>query len=222
MEEEKDMTPILIEDLGMLYPTKTSKNRSHYGIFKCQYCGKEFKSMFYHIRRGETKSCGCYNKIKSITHGLRYHRFYDTWKGMTQRCYNKKSQSYPRYGGRGIKVCDEWRDVKNFVKWAEETFDNNSEGLTLDRIDNDKGYSPDNCRWADKTTQSINRRKQKNNTSGYVGVMWKPNRNKWVASVKSKGKNIHLGCFTDKMEAVKARDDYIIEHNLPHKLSTDY
>jgi len=110
IEIEKDMTPILVEDLGMLYPTKTSKKRRHYGIFKCQYCGKEFKSMPYSIRIGETKSCGCYNKTKDIKHGLSYNRFYNTWTQMNQRCYNKKAHNYHHYGGRGIKVCEEWLD----------------------------------------------------------------------------------------------------------------
>ena len=220
MEEEieKDMTPILVEDLGMLYPTKTSKYKKRYGIFKCQRCGNEFKASQPDVKQGKTKSCGCLHGGR-VTHGLTNHRFYNTWYSMMKRCYNDKATNYNYYGERGITVCEEWHDVTNFINWAEETY---VEERTLDRIDNDKGYSPENCRWVNKTTQVINRRKQKNNTSGYVGVMWKPNKNKWVASVKSKGKNTHIGSFKTKEEAVKARDDYIIKNKLPHKLSIGY
>ena len=218
-KEEEDMTPILIKDLGLLYDTEESKRKSHWGLYKCQYCGKEFKCRTDSINSKRTLSCGCYNKMKTATHLLSKHRFYNKWNGMMQRCYNEKADSYIHYGGRGIKVCDEWHDVKSFIKWIEETY---VEGHTLDRIDNDKGYSPDNCRWVNKTIQSINRRKLKSNKSGYVGVYWNKITNKWSSSIKVNKKQIRLGHFKDKMDAVKARDDYIKEHNLPHKLSTEY
>ena len=217
--QEKDMTPILIKDLGLLYDTERSKRKSRWGLYKCQYCGKEFKSRMDSIKSKRTLSCGCYNKMRTSTHLLSKHRFYNKWASMMHRCYNQKNKSYPDYGGRGITVCKEWQDVKNFIKWVEETY---TEGYTLDRIDNDKAYSPNNCRWVNKTIQSINRRKLKSNKSGYVGVFWNKITNKWQSSIKVNKKSIHLGYFEDKMEAVKARDDYIKEHNLPHKLSTEY
>jgi len=106
------------------------------------------------------------------------------------------------------------------INWAEET---HIEGYTLDRIDNDGNYEPSNCRWADGVTQRINQRKSKRNTSGYVGVMWKPNnKNKWVAEININKNCIRIGSFKTKEEAVKARDNYIIKNNLPHKLSIDY
>ena len=215
--EEKDMTPILIKDLGMEYATENSPRKYHYGLFKCQYCGNEFKATYGDIKKGTTRSCGCLSGSKK--HGLRYNRFYGTWAGMMNRCYNKKSKNYYNYGKRGIIVCDAWKEIKKFVKWAEET---HIEGMTLDRIDNNKGYSPENCRWADATTQVINRRKQKSNTSGYTGIYWNKGRNTWRAFIHINYKEVHLGYFKDKVNAVKARDDYITEHNLPHKLSTDY
>ena len=216
--EEKDMTPILIKDLGMEYPTEISKRKGHYGIFKCPYCGKEFKAVLANVKRENTKSCGCFLGNR-ITHGLTKHRFYPTWNNMKKRCYDKKSLDYPTYGGRGITVCEEWLDVRNFIKWADETYINE---MTLDRIDNNKGYFPDNCRWADKTTQVINRRKAKNNTSGYTGVIWHKGRKAWYSTISVNKKRISLGYFKDKMDAVKARDDYITENKLPHKLSTKY
>ena len=215
-ELEKDMTPRLIEDLGMKYPAENSTRKYRYGLYECQYCGKHWRAR----PLNDLNSCGCQRINKTgITHGLTQHRFYKTWKGMVGRCNNPKNSSYKNYGGRGITVCEEWLDVATFVAWAEATHPN-IENLTLDRIDNDKGYSPDNCRWVDKTTQAINRRMQKNNTSGVVGVRLR--KNKWISIIKVGGKAQWIGSFKTKEEAVLARDNYIVENKLPHKLSTDY
>lgn len=220
MEEEvvKDMTPRLIGDTWRKYPTEKSKQKTTYGLFECQYCGNVFESMVKHVKRKHTKSCGCLSGGK---HGLRQNKFYKTWYNMTYRCSNPKIKAYKNYGGRGITVCEEWLDVRNFVDWAEKTYPN-IEGYTLDRIDNDKGYSPENCRWVDRATQGLNQRMKKNNTSGYVGICWNNKNNNWMAKIKSGDFFIYIGSFHAKEEAILARDNYIIENNLPHKLSTDY
>ena len=83
--------------------------------------------------------------------------FYPTWYAMMSRCYKPTHHNYPRYGARGITVCKEWQDYKTFELWAKETVGSKSNLLTLDRIDNDKGYSPDNCRWVSMKVQSNNR-----------------------------------------------------------------
>ena len=126
------------------------------------------------LRRGHTKSCGCLrdeieSKIHS-THRKTKTRLYNVWTHIIQRCYNPKHTAYKRYGGRGITVCDEWRnDFMKFYDWAIATgYDENAafHECTIDRIDNDKGYSPDNCRWADAKTQNANKsnsRKDKEN-----------------------------------------------------------
>ena len=214
-ELEKDMTPRLIEDLGMRYPTEKSIKKYRYGLYECQYCGKEFEGSVDSVKRGQTKSCGC---LRGDIHGLTSHKFYHTWNGMVQRCTNHKNKRYKNYGGRGITVCEEWLDIRNFVTWAEKTYPN-IEGYTLDRINNDKGYSPENCTWSDKTAQVLNRRIMKNNKSGYVGVIWNIRYKKWCANIRISKKLINLGSFKDKIEAVLARDNYIIENGLPHKLS---
>ena len=215
---EKDMTPSLLEDLGMLYPTKNSKKKKRYGIFQCQHCGKEFKTILASVKKGHTKSCGCFhgNTGKNITHGLSSHRFYHTWSNMVDRCYNLKNKDYHNYGGKGIKVCEEWLDIKKFIEWADKT---SIEGYTLDRTDSDKGYSPDNCRWADKTTQVINRGIAKNNKSGYTGVSFYKRENKWCAEICYKGNKVWRSYYNTALEGALARDKYIKENNLPHKLN---
>ena len=216
-EVEKDMTPKLIGETWRKYPTETSTQKATYGLFECQYCGKEFETNMQSVKYGYTISCGC--RTGGVTHGLGSHRFYKTWAGMIHRCTNIKNKKYKDYGARGITICEEWLDVTNFINWCEDTY---IEGMTIDRIDNDKGYSPDNCRWADASTQKINQRMQKNNKSGFVGVIWDCKNKNWRASVRFNYKKINLGSFKTKEEAVQARDNYIVENNLPHKLSTQY
>ena len=214
-------TPRLVGETYMKSPTRGGANPVRYGIFECQYCGKHWESLLKAVKYGHTKSCGCYrSKIKS-THGMRSHRFYNTWITMRGRCLNIKDKNYKNYGGRGITVCEEWLDVRNFVAWAESTHPN-IEGLSLDRIDNDLGYSPENCRWADRSTQNINQRISKRNTSGFVGVNWSKSKSIWVANIKHHKVLKYVGGFKTKEEAVLARDQYIIKNKLPHKLSTQY
>lgn len=208
------MTPKLIGEVYKKFPTIKSNQLAIYGLYECQYCKNTFEAIFNNVKKGNTKSCGCF-----ATHGLSSNKFYKTWYGMLQRCNNPKIKAYKDYGGRGITVCEEWLDVANFVAWAESTHPN-MEGYTLDRINNDKGYSPENCRWADTTTQAINQRMKKNNKSGYVGVIWHIRDKKWGANIGVNNKLINIGSFKTLEEAIQARDNYIIENNLPHKLST--
>ena len=220
-EEIKDMTPKLIKDLGFRFATEKSTQKVRYGLYECQYCGSEFETMVQNVKCGDTKSCGCQRKGINVTHGICSNKFYKTWNNMIQRCTNPNHKNYKDYGARGITVCEEWLDVATFIAWAEATHPN-IEGYSLDRIDNDKGYSPENCRWADNTTQWVNKRMKKNNKSGYVGVTYYKKNNKWVANIRINKILKQLGSFKILEEAVQARDNYIIENNLPHKLSTQY
>ena len=220
MEEEleRDMTPKLIGETWRKYPTKNSLYMELYGLYECQYCGKEFEARVGNIKRKHTKSCGC---LKGVNHGLHSNKFYPTWHQMISRCTKPNYKRYKDYGGRGITVCVDWFVIENFIKWAEATHPN-IDNYTLDRIDNDKGYSPENCTWSSKTAQSLNRRMFKNNKSGFVGVVSLKGNKSWTVNIRVNKILKSLGTFKTLEEAVQARDNYIIENKLPHKLSTEY
>ena len=215
MENIKNMTPKLIKELGMRFPTEKSRQKYRYGLFECQYCGEEFEANSNNIKVGNTKSCGC---LRGELHGLKGHKLYGTWRQMVQRCTNSKHKNYKNYGGRGIIICEEWLDIKKFIAWAESTHPN-IEGYTLDRIDNDKGYNPDNCRWADRTTQAVNRRIQKSNTSKILGVSWVSRDKRWAAQISHMGKKVWIGQFISIEDAIEARNNYILVNKLPNPLS---
>lgn len=216
-ELEKDMTPILVKDLGMRFPTEMSKRKYRYGLYKCGYCGNEFETQTSDIKKGTTKSCGCIINKNKITHGLAQHRLYSTWANMIKRCYNPNATNYKNYGGRGITVCAEWRD--SLEQFIEDMFPSFGEGLTLDRIDNDKGYSKENCRWATRSEQRINQRISGRNTSGFIGVCWHTRGLVFATNIGIDGKLIFLGRYPTALEAAIVRNNYIIENNLPHKLN---
>ena len=223
MEEdlEKDMTPKLIGETYLKKATPNSPQRYRFGIHECPYCGREFEVRVYSVKIGNARSCGCQKNKQKITHGRSNSRFYKTWNDMIRRCTNPNNKDYKDYGGRGITVCEEWLDVIDFVAWCEATHPN-IEGYSLDRIDNDNGYSPENCRWANRLAQATNQRIKYTNTTGVSGVVWDVNRGKWRAQISVNYTNKNLGRYLTLEEAVLARDNYIIENKLPHKLSTEY
>jgi len=136
---------------------------------------------------------------------------------MIKRCRNKKDQVYKYYGARGIKVCKEWeRNAKVFIDWSLEN--KYKEGFQIDRIDNNGNYEPSNCRYTTRSENSINTRKRIDNKSGYSGVHFDKNRNKWMSYIEINRKRHNLGRVDSKREAIELRNKWIIDNKTSHKI----
>jgi hypothetical protein len=134
-------------------------------VCKCD-CGKikSKPALTYELKSGKVKSCGCLyfesNKERNKTHGLTHSRLYQVWQGVISRCYYIKNAAFKNYGGRGITVCEEWRNsFESFYEWAMSH--GYSDELTLDRINVNGNYCPKNCRWVSMKEQQNNRRNNK-------------------------------------------------------------
>lgn len=137
---------------------RVDEHRNSYWLCECD-CGTRTIVTRGGLTSGNTTSCGCFNRERvsesTTTHGLSMSPLYKVWRGIRSRCENENNTAYHRYGGRGISTCDEWKTFENFKDWAVAS--GYESGLTIDRIDNDRDYSPDNCRWTDWATQGNNR-----------------------------------------------------------------
>jgi hypothetical protein len=120
---------------------------------------------------------------------------------MKARCDNKNKTDASYYSSKGISYCPTWQ---SFVSFYNDMFDSYSDNLTLDRIDPNKDYSKDNCRWADRQTQAIQRNSFKNCTSNFKGVSFRKSNLKWVAQIQYKGFKTHIGYFEDEVSAALA------------------
>ena len=137
------------------------EDKSRHAMWKCHCeCGTEIVTAAYRLKNGTCKSCGCYREEKlnivRNKHNMSHSRLYRAWGKMNYRGKSKTWYNAHRYAERGISVCKEWAvSFETFADWAVKNgYDDN---LSLDRIDNNKGYSPDNCRWVDRTSQQRNR-----------------------------------------------------------------
>mgnify|MGYP003870253599 FL=1 len=172
---------------------------------KCD-CGNEVIVRSDCLKSGNTKSCGCYDKerIKEThtKHGKTDTAAYRVWAGMIDRCYNPNNQAYNYYGGRGIKVYRPWW---KFSKFYRDMGDKPKE-MTLERVNNNKGYYPNNCKWATRQEQMQNIRAK--------GYFWDKRRKKWLAQITVNYQNIFLGYFHKEKNAKRA---YLVAKKKYHK-----
>jgi len=146
---------VIREELPKLYASGQTKRIF---LFQCD-CGNKCIATIDNVRRGKQVSCGCHHGTFKETHGKTKHPLYKIYSGIKERCFNKNTISYGDYGGRGITICSAWLDKENgfnnFYQWAIDKYKAN---LEIDRIDNNKGYGPDNCRFV---TRSVNQRNKR-------------------------------------------------------------
>lgn len=213
----KDISGIKYNHLTAIRYNHSDLNNHSYWLFRCD-CGNEkiISSNSVTKKNAETKSCGCLNNKVRLSgnnhrsHGKCNDRLYKVWLSMRRRCNNKNNDSYKRwYGAKGITVCPEWNNFTNFEKWARENgYDENADYMqcTLDRIDFLKGYSPDNCRWVNATTQARNRRNNRLinwNNESHTAAEWAELTG--ISSSAIKARIYHYGWSIDKALTTPSR-----------------
>ena len=184
---------------------------SHY-VCQCD-CGSVKTIHMSELRNGDTQSCGCLHKQIAAEgkykHGLRKHPIYKSWAGMKNRCLNPDSDDYAIYGGRGISVCGSW--LESFEAFAKDMLPSWQSGLSLERIDSNKDYSPDNCIWATAKTQANNRR-----TS--VRVLF--DGNQYTQKEFSEKFNIPFRTVQDRISRGKLKQVFLYPSNSSHSKKT--
>lgn len=205
-----DLVGVIFERLTVLEkdPLRDSNGSSKW-ICKC-ICGTIKSISQRSLRSGATRSCGCLNREICTTHGLSDHRLYSIYSSMKERCVNPEADSYKYYGGRGITICDYW--LEDFINFYNDMLPTYKEGLELDRIDGDKDYSKDNCRWITHQ-QNLHNTKKRKGSSLYKGVSKNKKSGVYQASIFKDGKTYPLGTFTCEKEAALAYNKKAYELN---------
>jgi hypothetical protein len=206
-----DLSGKKIGKLTVIKRIDTTKYNVPIWLCVCE-CGTEVTRSRGTLRNAElsgNKSCMCKNckgAEFSGTHLMSKSSEHTSWSGIIQRCTNIKNPKYHNYGGRGITVCERWRD--SFENFYADMGPKPSPKHSIDRIDVNGNYEPSNCRWATQLIQSRNTRVFATNSSGVNGVKYRPKNNKrWVARIRHNGKDKFLGIFMTKEEAIAARKE---------------
>jgi len=196
---------------------KFIKRRCKCGCGKITNPGRKYINGHNTRDRNKTMIFGKKYKVRSF----RDNKLYYLWQNINQRCYYKIAVNYKYYGGRGIRVCIRWRrSFKAFYNWAINN--GYKKGLDLDRIDNNGNYTPSNCRFISRKINCCNMRLRSDNKTGYIGITLPKNRNNFTKKYRAGigGKyNKCIGYFEISKEAAIARNNYIINNNLPNKLN---
>ena len=159
-------------------------------------CGSISKVRGEVLRSGKSLSCGCVRETSTL---------YKLFIAMKRRCYGINTQHYDRYGGRGITICDEWiNDYKSFHEWA--IGNGYADGLEIDRIDNDKGYEPYNCRFVSRL-QNIRNKGPNGSRSKYKGISFRKRSNLWEVKITANGVTKYIGSSHDEKVAAIMYDD---------------
>jgi len=197
MNEERYGMLVVIGELAI--------NGTKYKKCLCD-CGAEKNVRSYSLKNGDTKSCGCYRVNVKTIHGFCGTRLQGIFENIVQRCTNKNSARYYRYGGRGIRISNEWPSVKEFGEWA--LLNGYKDCLQIDRIDNNGDYSPENCRWVNRNVNQHNKSAY-NKHSKYKGV--RKYKGKWNARITVNYKQISLGTYDKEEDAAIAYNKKAIE-----------
>lgn len=204
MSRKIDLTDNKFGRYKVIKEANSDKKGQAFWVCQCN-CGNTRIVRGSDLRNGKTKSCGCLHKKivekNNTTHGLSKHSKYNIWNNMLQRCNNPRNPQYHYYGGRGIRVCERWLKIENFI----EDLGPRPKGFTIERKNNEKGYYQENCIWATPAIQAKNRRMPKTNKTGIAGVNWNKYTKKYQARIMAEGKAYHLGYFATIKQATIAR-----------------
>jgi len=189
--------------ISELPPKVYNSRKSRRALFLCD-CGEFCEKVVGSVSNKAARSCGCIKRERMTRHGNSYDDLFDVWRSMISRCYNRNNKAYKNYGGRGITVCERWKCSENgFSNFIEDVGCDYEQGTTLDRVDNNLGYSPCNVQWATLSQQSYNRRPNNRNKSGKKGVC--KERGLWIAYITKDRKTYKLGRFENLEDAIEAR-----------------
>lgn len=171
-------------------------------------CGNIKNMQQYLVFNGHIKSCGCTKKPRNLKTDMD-KRIYIKWKQMRNRVNYAKGKMYARYKQRGITVCDEWNN--DFDRFKNDMGDIPFKDAELDRIDNDKGYYKENCRWVTREQNRINKSSIDGSTSKYKGVCWNKQRRMWESTIHKNGRRYHLGFSNNEQECAKLYNNKALE-----------